>query len=361
MASGLSVAVVGLGFGRAFVPIYQAHPNVDRVVLCERNAELLQQFGDEFGIPDRYEDLDQILQDGHIDAVHLLTQVPRHVEQTLAVLNAGKHCACAVPMGTTLDGLRQIVEAEKRSGKNYMMMETAAYSREFLLAKDLYLKGELGELTFLRGTYFQDLEGDYPDYWRAQPPMHYATHSLSPIFALTGRRAAAVRCMGSGRLRPDLQMPDGNVFPLQTAIFELEGTHIVAAVTKSWFQVARSNIEAFDVYGDKGSFEWEQLDGEGAAIFKFDESRPTQRRNAEAKRMEPPFRPDLLPPELHAHMKGWHGGSHPHLVHEFISSIAEGRPSAINAKTAANWTAAGICANDSSLINGERVTVPTFY
>jgi predicted dehydrogenase len=241
-----------------------------------------------------------------------------------------------------------------------MMMETAAYSREFLLAKDLFEKGEFGELTFLRGTYYQDLEGDYPDYWRAQPPMHYATHASAPIFALTGRRATAVRCMGSGRLRPKIQMPEGNTFPLQSALFELEGTDIIAEVTRSWFQVARSNIEAFSVYGDRGGFEWEQLEGEGPVVFKFDEWEPKHRRNASARRVQPPYRPDLLPAELHAHMEGWHGGSHPHLVHEFISSIVEARPSAINAKTAADWTAPGICANNSSLLNGVRVQIPNF-
>ncbi len=44
-----------------------------------------------------------------------------------------------------------------------------------------------------------------------------------------------------------------------------------------------------------------------------------------------------------------HGGSHPHLVHEFLSSIIEQRPSAINAETAASWTAPGVCAHLSAL------------
>ena len=94
------------------------------------------------------------------------------MQQTLAVLNAGKHCACAVPMATDIDDLRRIIAAERSANRNYMMMETAVYTREFLFVQDLHLRGELGALTFLRGTYFQDLEGDYPAYWRAQPPMH---------------------------------------------------------------------------------------------------------------------------------------------------------------------------------------------
>src|SRR5665213_1085679 len=100
MANGLHVAVVGLGFGQAFVSIYRKHPSVSNVAICDPNASLLQEFGDRLGIEERYESLEAVLANDSIDAVHLLTPVPVHVEQTLAVLNAGKHCACAVPMST---------------------------------------------------------------------------------------------------------------------------------------------------------------------------------------------------------------------------------------------------------------------
>lgn len=53
-----------------------------------------------------------------------------------------------------------------------------------------------------------------------------------------------------------------------------------------------------------------------------------------------------------------HGGSHSHLAHEFISAIVEGRESRVDAKTAANWTMAGICAHHSAMEGGKRVEVP---
>jgi hypothetical protein len=41
---------------------------------------------------------------------------------------------------------------------------------------------------------------------------------------------------------------------------------------------------------------------------------------------------------------GGHGGSHPHLVHEFVRSIVEERPPLIDEVRAADFTAPGICA-----------------
>jgi len=55
-----------------------------------------------------------------------------------------------------------------------------------------------------------------------------------------------------------------------------------------------------------------------------------------------------------------HGGSHPHLAHEFIMSIVEKRPPMPDAKTSVNWTMAGICAHESAMKGGARVKIPQF-
>ena len=361
MPASIRIAVVGLHFGSAFAPIYQQHPDVEKVILCERDEPLLHEVGDRLGIEDRFNSLEELLEADACDAVHLLTPVPLHTEHTLAVLSAGKHCACAVPMATDLDDLRRILAAQKASGKNYMMMETGAYSREFFFVQELLARGEMGTLTFLRGTYHQDLEGGYAAYWRAQPPMHYVTHALSPLLALAQKRVATVSCLGSGRLRPDIQQPNGNIFPLQTAIFQLAGTDVCAQVTRSWFQTARAYTEAFSVYGDKRGFEWQQLEHEDPVLFTLDPPEPGRHgRRVTVERVQPPFRPDLLPAEIASFADGGHGGSHPHLAHEFVRSIIEERPAAIDALTAADWTAPGICAHESALRSGEMIAVPDF-
>ena len=361
MTDKIKVAVVGLQFGAEFVPIYRDHPDVSRVAVCDLDPAKLNAVAGKFGIADRFARLEDVLASDY-DAVHLFTPIPLHVEQTLAVLGAGKHCACAVPAATDLAGLRQIIAAQRRSGKNYMMMETAVYSREFLYVQDRYARGDLGALTFLRGAYYQDLEGPFPGYWLTMPPMHYATHAVAPLLALARTRAARVCCFGSGQLRPDLQRPGGNRFPLQTAIFQLTGTSVAAEVTRSWFQTARPYTEAFDVYGDTGGFEWQSLEHEHPLFFTLEPIDPAKRgRPTTAVRVEVPDRADLLPEAIRSYTRSQgHGGSHPHLVHEFTRSIVEGRRPAIDAIVAADWTAPGICAHESALRDGERVDIPDF-
>ena len=200
----------GLGFGAEFIPIYQRHPNAEMYAICRRNRKELDACGDRFGIKTRYTDYDALLADPNVDAVHINSPIADHAPQSIAALKAGKHVASTVPAATTIDECRQIVEPQRKSGKVYMMMETVVYSREYLFVKELYDTGELGRIQFLRGSHQQDMDG-WPGYWEGFPPMHYATHCVSPCLALLGKHAEHVVCHGSGRIDeaadPEIRQP----------------------------------------------------------------------------------------------------------------------------------------------------------
>jgi len=374
-ARKIRVALVGLGFGAEFIPIFLHHPNVKRLTICDSNREVLSQMGDKFMVKDRVTDLQQIIDSDDFDAVHLVTPIPMHAEQTIAVLESGKHCACTVPMATCIEDLRAIIAAQRRSGRNYMMMETAVYTRHFLYVKELVERGEIGRIQFLRGAHYQDME-NWPPYWKGLPPMHYATHAVSPLLALAKTRAVKVHCFGSGVMRKELRRQYDNPYPVETAIFQLEANNLAAEVTRSLFHTARAYTESFTVYGEKMTFDWQQIEEEDPVVFRMEPLKPGRGRPISVTRVIPPDRHDLLPREIARFTKrgvydeknphlsflqgGGHGGSHPHLIHEFVRSIIEERKPRIDETIAANWTAAGICAHESAMKNGGLVVVPKF-
>src|SRR5690606_5438467 len=55
-----------------------------------------------------------------------------------------------------------------------------------------------------------------------------------------------------------------------------------------------------------------------------------------------------------------HGGSHPHMVHEFINALVQHRQPYPNAKQSANITCVGILAHESALKGGEIIQLPDF-
>src|SRR5262249_2706536 len=185
-------------------------------------------------------------------------------------LEGGKEVACRVPMGTSVEECRAIVEAQRASGKVYMMMETVVYSREYLFVKSMYHSGELGRLQFLRGSHQQDMDG-WPDYWPGLPPMWYATHCVSPCLAILSKpdkpaHADEVVCFGSGRIREELVARYKSPFAIEPAPFTVKDSAVGAEVPRSLFDTARQYRESFDAYGSKKSFEWQQVDGEEPAI-----------------------------------------------------------------------------------------------
>jgi predicted dehydrogenase len=365
MTQRVRMAIAGLGFGAEFIPIYQAHPDAELVAVCQRTEASMKEIADHFGVPGRFTSYEAMLKDPEIDAVHINTPIPNHAEHTISALRAGKHVACTVPMATTLEECRAIVSAVRESGKKYMMMETVVYSREFLYVRGLLDNGTLGRIQFLRGAHYQEMAG-WPGYWEGLPPMHYATHAVSPVLSLAGALAESVVCIGSGRISPKLASRYGSPFAVESALLTLRESPVSVEIARSLFETAREYVESFTVFGDRASFEWEQTQGSGHVLHVGEV--PEQ--------VEIPDFAHLLPPEVapfttrgvydddHEHLSfiqgSGHGGSHPHLAHEFVRSIVEDRPSAIDEVTAANWTSVGICAHTSAMTGGARVVIPDY-
>jgi predicted dehydrogenase len=369
--STIRVAVVGLGFGAEFLPIYQRHPGAELVALCQRTRSKLDALGDAFGVQKRFTDYTELLADPDIDAVHINTPIPDHAAQSLAALEAGKHVACTVPMATSVEDCERLVAAARATGKRYMMMETVVYSREFLHAQELLARGELGRLQFVQASHQQDMDG-WPDYWPGLPPMHYATHCVGPCLALAQADAEAVSCFGSGRIREDLASLHGSPFAVESAHIRLAGSDVLARVHRSLFDTARQYRESLDVYGSERSLEWPLIEGEPHVLHvaKREEGEIPERVEVPdfAHRLPEAIRPfttqgvyDLDEQQHLSFTQGaGHGGSHPHLVHEFLSALLEDREPFPNAAQSANWTCVGILAHESALDGGRTIELPAF-
>ena len=49
----INIAIVGLGFGAEFIPIYQRHPNANMYAICQRDPKKLETIGEAFGVEKR--------------------------------------------------------------------------------------------------------------------------------------------------------------------------------------------------------------------------------------------------------------------------------------------------------------------
>lgn len=389
--SKLRLALVGLSFGLEFVPIYLLHPDVGSLVIVDIDDTLLNKVGEAYNISpkDRLTDIQEALDDPTVDAIHLVTPPATHAPLSVRALNAGKHCGCTIPMGMSMDELYQVIEARRTSGKNYMFLETTVFQREYFYVKQMLESGALGRLQYMSCAHYQDMEG-WPSYWNGFPPLMHPTHAIAPCLMLAGKLPKTVFARGSGQVRDELWQQYGCPFAFESALIELAESDVSVEMERFLYGVARSYSECFRVYGEDASFEWQQLFSEDPVVYTRTHEIQTVRIGARAalldaaprggeileQRIQVPDYAGLLPPEIapftqktvydksNKHLSfeqgGGHGGSHPHMVHEFVRSILEKRPALLDDALGAYMTGVGILAHQSAMQGGRVMEVPDF-
>lgn len=390
MSKKLKIGVVGISFGMEFVAIYKKHPDVASVVIADTDERLLKIAQEKFGFREEecFTDIQPMLDDPEVDAIHIVTPPATHAELSIRALNAGKHCGCTIPMGMSLEELYAVIEARKKSGKQYMFLETTVFGREFFYVQDLYKKGELGKIQYMSCAHYQDMEG-WPSYWEGYPPLMHPTHAIGPCLMLLGQYPSAVYARGSGKVRDSLKEKYGCPYAFEAAMVSLEDSDVTIEVERFLYGVARSYSECFRVYGENKSFEWQQLADEPPVLYTrtgelqqdmidLDSDPERFNRGSEIieQRIQVPDYSYRLPEgiagfttetiyndeNMHLSFKqgGGHGGSHPHMVHEFVRSIIENRKPIVDDILGAYWTGLGICAHQSALAGGKVIKIPKF-
>jgi predicted dehydrogenase len=338
----IRVGIVGYGvcqFGAAFG--FQDHPNVEVVAVSDLLPDRCAGLARACRCAKTYPSLEELVKDDTIEAVFVATDAPSHARHCLEVLQRGKHVASAVPavFGSLEEGAK-LFDAVKKSGRQYMLFETSCFHEDLFAMRRIYEAGGLGKLVYSEGEYYHYMETPIDSFkgWRVGlPPQWYPTHSNAYYNCVTGGSFTEVSCLGIPSRIEHLQPGNNryqNAFGTEIALFRTsEGGSARMAV--SW-DTPGAGGEMGRVRGQRGSF-YGKYEG-------LEKNLPNIKR--------PP-----LPPGVSG---GGHGGSHGHLMNEFVTAILQNRPPLINVAMAMNLTAAGIVAHQSALKDGELMKIPQY-
>ncbi len=146
----LRVGVIGLGMGRTHIKNYQAHPAAQVVAVADINAAVLNDVGEQFGVPGRYTSADEMLRCEKLDVVSVVTPNNWHRPQTLAALEAGCHVLCEKPMALNAAEARDMLAAARRAGRRLMINFSYRFSDASMALKRQVEEGAIGEVYFAR-------------------------------------------------------------------------------------------------------------------------------------------------------------------------------------------------------------------
>jgi predicted dehydrogenase len=383
---GISLGLVGLGsFGRAFADLFMSHPLVERIALCDREAERMEPFvkqeswQQKLRPDDLYQSLDDICR-ADLDALVIITQPWLHAPQCVQALESGKSVYSAVPIITIpdddeiLEWCDKLVDTVKRTGKHYMLGETTFYRPQTMYCRRQAQAGAFGDFVYSEGEYFHDVDAktnlrqvmerrlasqagaewrQIREQYKARGirsgPMHYPTHSTCGPISVMGAHAVKVCCWGyANRTNDPYFMEDGAAFSNESAFYYMSNGATMRILEHR--EIGMPEREIFRVYGTEGSFEndrWQT--NQSSTSLTVEEMRdPLPEEVAMA------FRAVSQTSDFY----GGHGGSHAYLAHEFVDAVAHDRTPAINIWEAARYMAAGVMAHKSALRDGELLEVP---
>ena len=388
----LSLAVIGCGeFARCFVPLFKAHPYVEKVLVCDLVRSRAEDYSARFGteIADSFE---EVLRSKEINAVAVFTDRHLHGRMVKESLLAGKHVYSAVPMASSVEECLEIVETVRRTGLTYMMGETCIYYPCSMFCREGYEKGEFGRFVFGEAQYYHDIS-HFPVNYRSDmknaglPPFFYPTHSTAMLLHATGSYVTKVVAMGYEDQEEDGIYKAGvnrwdNVISNGYSLMKLEngGTIRINECRRIGYKAPSSYISGF--YGTKGSYQFSnaqhlvtRLTKEGVDLR--DVSAEVNPRAMEEHRGDPDFKERVANhawqgdsfspqhdaraarlPESFRGLPNGHMASHQLLVDDFCTAAFEGTLPTVDAALAARYTIPGLLAHESILKDSEPLRVP---
>lgn len=355
----IRVGVVGLGQGRSHLRAFQVQEGCRVVAVCDQQEQLARRVAQEMAVERVYTRLDDLLADRAIDLVVVATPDHLHGSHAIAGLEAGKHVLSEIPMATTLEECRRIIELTDRSGLKYQMGNQVRYAFCLQDVQRLIAAGELGEIFYGEGEYLHEMADIVShreaDHWRIHPATPQTTllgggpHAIDTLRWLMGVDFVEATAYSAGQQSP------WQTTHTTVALFKTSNGG-VAKVTVS-YGMARPYCLYYGVYGSQGSFERSRDQG-GAT--QETTNYLYHRRLAGASRMIPVTLPNWNNPQIARRHTLGHGTMEIEQAQRFLAAIREDREPDIGPREAARSIAAGICALQSARQGGGPVPIPSF-
>ena len=111
-----TVGIIGLGFGRAHIPAFQAN-GAEVVAVCQRDQATARAVADKYGVPRVFERWQDMLAEAHPEIVVIASPPHLHHAIALAAFAGGAHVLCEKPLAMTAAEGRDMVEAAARAGR----------------------------------------------------------------------------------------------------------------------------------------------------------------------------------------------------------------------------------------------------
>jgi UDP-N-acetylglucosamine 3-dehydrogenase len=170
--------VVGLGlWGETILDTLKGIREADIVAVASRSSERATEIAEKFGARRTYLESKELVEDPNVDAVVVATEEHRHVEPTVAALEAGKHVFLEKPIASTLEDVDQIIQTAKASDATIMVGHIFRFDGRHVHAKEMIEQGKIGKVASFFAKH-NVVKKNYYLYRRVPLPMVSSVHEF---------------------------------------------------------------------------------------------------------------------------------------------------------------------------------------
>ncbi|WP_391571954.1 Gfo/Idh/MocA family protein [Cohnella sp.] len=201
--SRLRIGMIGTGgiaewHGRQLLEL----PEVEIVALADTSERSRDRFVEKYDLREaaQFEDYRTMLEEVELDAVVICSPHTLHYEQATDTLNKGLHTLIEKPMTCSSVEAERLIETAKRSGKILQVSYQRHFQPEFLYIKEAIARGEIGKLTSITATLYQEWRQGTPGTWRQDPAlsgggflMDSGSHIIDVLLWTTGLTPVEVK------------------------------------------------------------------------------------------------------------------------------------------------------------------------
>ena len=195
-------AVVGLGWiAQTFLPGVEHTGNSTVTALVTGHEHKAEKLGEKYGINAHYsyEELDELLASGTIDAAYLALPNFDHVEYAVKILEAGVHLLLEKPMAVSVQQCERIMAAAEKGKAKLMVAYRLHHEPGTLAAIQKVRDGQIGKVRFFNSSFSQKISGQNHrakhGFW-AGPVPDMGPYPLNTVRNIFGAEPIEVFAMG---------------------------------------------------------------------------------------------------------------------------------------------------------------------
>jgi len=148
----LKIGVVGVGFwGSNHVRVLRELESAEVKAVCDIDLEKAKYVAKKFGVPNYYQNLDDMLNKEELDAVTVCTPSVSHAEIAVRILESVLNVFVEKPLASNPDGCLKIIDAAKSNNRFVMTGFIERFNPAVSKAIELLRAGEIGEVIMSHG------------------------------------------------------------------------------------------------------------------------------------------------------------------------------------------------------------------